>query len=122
MIGDVSFFKVELVQKGLSVKQVVKWFRSNLEEPRSASEETAREPERDPACDQGDTWSVAARPARRWAGRCSGAAVVVAAQPRASVGPAMALVGGLRRPPSLGARGYDPPRWETTRWGAPRGA
>lgn len=62
VVGDVSFLKVKLVQEGLPIKQVVKWLGSNFKESWPTSKETAREPEGDPACDEGETQNLASYP------------------------------------------------------------
>ena len=49
-VCDKALLEVKLVQKGLSIKQVIERLRSNFKEPWPTSEETASEPEGNPAC------------------------------------------------------------------------
>lgn len=49
VVCDMALLKVKLVQKGLSIKQVIKRLRSNFKEPWPTSKETASEPEGNPA-------------------------------------------------------------------------
>lgn len=52
VVRDMSFFEVKLVQKGLPIKQVVKRLSSHFKETRSTTEETAGEPQWDPAWEE----------------------------------------------------------------------
>lgn len=58
VVCDMPFFKVKLVQEGLPIKQVVKWFRSNFKESWPTSKETAGQPEGDPACEESETQNL----------------------------------------------------------------